>query len=103
MPTLEELLVQQAELQKQIDQMREEGKREAIREMKANMAKYGITCADLQCNSSVKPPKAPKTPTVVKYRKSDTETWVGRGPKPQWVKDVEAIGGNLNDYLVKEA
>ena len=28
--------------------MRAAGKREAIREMKANMAKYGITCADLQ-------------------------------------------------------
>ena len=101
MTTITDLRAQQAEIQKQIDRLRADGKRNAIKEIKAKMAEYEITVGDLQGSSALKAPKAPKSPSVIKYRKSAEETWVGRGPKPQWVKDYEAAGGNIRDFLVQ--
>jgi DNA-binding protein H-NS len=96
MSTIAELQAQMAAIQKQIDEQRATGKREAIIEIKAKMAEFNITIDDLQSKGV-----RVKVPSVVKYRKSASETWVGRGPKPQWVKDVEAAGGKLSDYLVQ--
>jgi len=101
MTTIAELQAQEAEIRKQIDRLRAEGKRNAIREIKAKMAEYEITADELQGTSTATTTKAPKAPSVVKYRKSETETWVGRGPKPQWVKDYEAAGGSIRDFLVQ--
>jgi DNA-binding protein H-NS len=101
MTTIAELQAQQAEIRKQIDRLRADGKRNAIKEIKAKMAEFEITADELQGTSTVKTAKVPKAPSVIKYRKSGTETWVGRGPKPQWVKDYEAAGGSVRDFLVQ--
>ncbi|MCF8382077.1 MAG: H-NS histone family protein [Chlorobium sp.] len=100
MQTIAELQAQMAAIQKQIEEQRAAGKREAISAIKAKMAEFDITVEDLQSRGFSRGFKE-KKPSVIKYRKSDSETWVGRGPKPAWVKDVEAAGGKISDYLVQ--
>jgi DNA-binding protein H-NS len=43
-----------------------------------------------------------RTPAVPKYRSPDGKEWVGRGPKPKWLREFEEGGGNSEDYLIKE-
>jgi len=43
-----------------------------------------------------------KVPSPIKYRKSESEYWVGRGPKPQWVKAIEREGENIELYRVQQ-
>jgi DNA-binding protein H-NS len=36
----------------------------------------------------------------VKYRDGEGNTWVGRGPRPQWLRDALANGKTLADFAV---
>jgi DNA-binding protein H-NS len=41
-----------------------------------------------------------KVPAVVKYRDEAGNTWVGRGKRPQWLRDALAAGKSLSDFAV---
>ena len=45
--------------------------------------------------------KAGKTARAVKYRNEAGEGWVGRGKRPQWLRDALAGGKTLEDFAVK--
>ncbi|NTW09805.1 MAG: H-NS histone family protein [Chlorobiaceae bacterium] len=104
MQTIAEIEAQIKELQEKKAKIQSQGKRKAIKEIKAKMAEYGITIDDLQVKLqekvSIHKPAKEKVPSVVKYRKSESETWVGRGPKPKWVKEIEAKGLNIEKFRV---
>lgn len=108
MATLAEINKKIAELQAQADKMREEGKANAIAEVKEKIKEFGITAQDLGFENPTaakksKSPTAPKDKNIA-YKKSESETWSGgRGPKPQWVKDVISKEGKeaLENYKVK--
>ena len=36
----------------------------------------------------------------VRFRDDEGNTWIGRGPRPQWLKDALASGKNLGDFAV---
>lgn len=93
----------------------------AIAEIKAKMAAYGITLADLGGKAkarrgrkpkAVKPAKAaakggkakaakPRKPVAAKYRNAATgETWSGRGKAPKWLAALEATGKRREEFLV---
>jgi DNA-binding protein H-NS len=38
---------------------------------------------------------------VVKFRNEAGATWVGRGKRPQWLRDALAAGKQLSDFAVK--
>ena len=44
----------------------------------------------------------PARKRVPKFRNTDNpaETWMGRGKRPNWLKEQLAAGRNLNDFLV---
>lgn len=94
----------------------------AIAEIKAKMAAYGITLADLgdkakarrrrkpkgakagkpakPANGQANPAKARK-PVAVKYRNPETgDTWTGRGQPSTWIKAMEAAGRKREEFLV---
>lgn len=101
MPTIAEIKAQIAELQKQADDMISNEKKNVIKEIRKKMEDYKITVDDLQSKAtSSKPPKEKKTP-VIKYRKENF-TWVGRGPKPQWIKTIESKGESIEKYRVSD-
>ena len=98
MTTLADIQKQIAELQKQAEEIVNNEKAAVVAEIKEKIAAYNITASELGFRKNSKN-AAPATKTV-KYKNDKGETWGGRGPKPQWVKDVEASGKSLTQYLV---
>lgn len=45
--------------------------------------------------------KAATTVVVVKFRDEQGRGWVGRGKRPQWLRDALAAGKSLQDFAVK--
>ena len=45
--------------------------------------------------------KAASAPAVMKYRDEQGRGWVGRGKRPQWLRDALAAGKTLQDFAVK--
>ena len=99
MAILSELLAQRAALEKQISQTRRDERQKAITQVKALMAEYGLTAADLKTRSA----KAARSGSKVaaKYRNKATgETWSGRGLQPRWLKAALGTGKKLTDFAV---
>ena len=42
-----------------------------------------------------------KGPAVVRYRDENGNTWVGRGKRPQWLRDALTAGKKLEELAVK--
>ncbi len=101
MTELAEIQAQIATLQKQEQELIYRERRAVVDDIKAQMVAYSITTEELERKvRSGKP--APKTPSPIKYRKSESEYWVGRGPKPQWVKAIEREGETIERYKVPQ-
>ncbi len=96
---LTELLAQKAALDKQIEQTQRDERQQAIAQVKALMAEYGLTAADLTARSATKTSVAKKV--AAKYRNKATgEAWSGRGLQPRWLKAALAGGKKLTDFAV---
>ena len=103
MPTLQELIDQQAALDRQIEVLRRESRVKAIAEVKAILAAHELTLADISTASSTprRGPKAGGSPVAAKYRHPQTgATWTGRGLKPRWLAAELAAGKKLEDFNV---
>ena len=111
MPNLQEIRDQIRALQEQERAAVLAQKEAILGEMRRNIQDLGITAKELgfasistsrNYSASVKSASSKiKSDRVVKYRKSDTEVWSGgRGPKPGWVKEIMANGGNIEAYRV---
>jgi DNA-binding protein H-NS len=44
---------------------------------------------------------APKTQAAAKYADDQGNTWVGRGKRPQWLRDALNAGKQLSDFAIK--
>lgn len=88
-PELSDLITQQAELAKQIAELKKANRKEALEQVKSLMAQYDITVEDLAKKTSsaagVKVP--PKWQDPVSGAK-----WTGRGKKPLFIREAEANG-----------
>ena len=96
-------MAQREALEKQIEQTKKQERGDAIEKVKALMAEYGLTVADL--GSRPAPGKAKKSRSgakvAAKYRNASTgETWSGRGLQPRWLKAALASGRKLADFAV---
>jgi DNA-binding protein H-NS len=110
-----------AQVLKQIDHLKQEAERlrrqevdGVIDRIRQAIAHYGLTAADLGLGrgSGVAKPTAKKTRgrrkgkpatggALAKYRDDQGRTWVGRGKRPQWLRDALAAGKSLEDFAVK--
>jgi DNA-binding protein H-NS len=99
---LSELLAQKAALEQQIADVQREQHSEAVAKVKALMAEYGLTLADI--GSSGKAAGAPKKTTgkvAAKFHNPATgDTWSGRGLKPKWLTAALASGRALSEFAV---
>jgi len=106
--TLSDLLAQKAALEKQIASFQREQRGEAIAKIKALMAEYGLTLADVGNASAAKPAvvakkktKAAGSKVAAKYRNPATgDTWSGRGLKPKWMTAALAAGASISDFAL---
>lgn len=104
MSTLQDLLSQRADIEKQIANMQLEARVATITKVKAMMAEFGLTAADISGKtSSPRAPAAVKAPSKVpaKYRNNATgDTWTGRGLQPKWLKAALADGAKIEEFTI---
>jgi DNA-binding protein H-NS len=99
--SLSELLAQKAAIEKQIADAQREQRADAIAKVKALMAEYGLTLADVSARAPVAPRKQPPAKVAVKFHNKATgETWSGRGLKPKWLTAALASGRSLTEFEV---
>jgi DNA-binding protein H-NS len=104
MATLNDLLAQKADLERQIADAQRAERGDAIARVKALMAEYGLTLADLGPRAIAAPRRAGGNSgkkVAPKYRDPATgKTWSGRGLKPTWLAAAIAAGKSLTDFSV---
>ncbi len=101
MSSIQELLAQKAALEKQIAEAQRAARSDAIAKVKALMAEYGLTAADLagKAPAAAKPEAGKKV--AAKYRDpASGQTWTGRGLKPKWLQAALASGKQLGDFAL---
>lgn len=97
---LSELLAQKAALEKQIADVQREARTEAVAKVRALMAEYGLTLADIGAKAPAVGKKA-ASKVAAKYHDPATgDTWSGRGLKPKWLSAALAAGRNLSEFTI---
>lgn len=100
MATLNDLLAQKAALEKQIADAQREERGAAIAKVKALMAEYGLSLADLSTRGPT-PARKGSGKVAAKFRNPATgDTWSGRGLKPNWLRAAIDAGRKLEDFAV---
>jgi DNA-binding protein H-NS len=87
-----------AKLQKQADELRLEEKLGVIGRIKEAIQVYGLTRQDLFVGGG-KGTSAKKSRSA-QYSDGKGNTWGGRGPRPQWLRDAVGAGRSLEDFRV---
>jgi DNA-binding protein H-NS len=100
--SLSELLAQKAALEKQIADTQREERADAVSQVRALMAQYGLSVADFGSKAAASPKGTGSTSKVAaKYRNPVTgQTWSGRGLKPTWLKAALDSGRTLADFAL---
>lgn len=100
MSSLNDLLAQKAALEQKIAEVQREERGTAITKVKALMAEYGLSLADLSGRPATAPRKT-SGKVAPKYRDPSTgNTWSGRGLKPNWLREAIASGRSLEDFSI---
>lgn len=113
--TYDQIQRQISQLQAEAEKLRRQEMGEVIARIRTAIEHYGITAADLGLGGAPKArraaPKARKAgakaaakpAAAVMYRDEAGNTWVGRGKRPQWLRDALAGGRSLEDFKVASA
>ena len=106
MASLQDLIAQKEALEREIERTKQQGRADAIAQIRALMSEYGLSATDLTGKSgkaskgkSAKGKSGGKVPA--KYRDSSSgETWSGRGLQPRWLKAALAAGRKLDEFAL---
>jgi DNA-binding protein H-NS len=119
MAKLTDLLAQKAALERKIAEARRAERADAIEQVRALMARYGLTLADLapkrrSAGATTAPAAEPAAPArrasrkgqplgkvAPKYRDPETgRTWSGRGLQPRWLSAALAAGRPIDAFRI---
>ncbi len=103
MQTLQELLDQQAALNREITELRLVQRTQAIAQIRSILDQHGMTMVDVTAAPSTahKAPSKTGKKVAPKYRHPDLGvTWTGRGLKPKWLSEELAGGKQLSDFAL---
>lgn len=104
--SINELLAQKAELERQIAEQTRAERASAVSQIKTLMSTYGLTPGDIVTDSGkvAKSParekSTPRATVAVKYRNDAGNTWTGRGLKPRWLTTALAGGATLEQFAI---
>ena len=99
--SLNELLAQRAELEKQIAETQNAERADAVAQIRGLMSQYGLTLADIGTKAASARRGGSGAKVAPKYRNPATgETWSGRGLKPKWLKAAIDSGRKLDDFTI---
>lgn len=99
MTNLETLYAQKAALEKQIADLQNQGRLDAIEKTRALVTEFALTSEDVFGGTKKKSGKGSLAGTKVaaKYREPETgKTWTGRGVAPTWI-----AGKDRDAFLIK--
>jgi len=102
--TVAEIQTQIDKLQAEANELRKKERPAVIQAMKESIALYGITAKELGlaaatgARAAASKPKA--GPAGTRYADGKGNTWVGRGKRPQWLRDALAQGHKLEEFTV---
>jgi DNA-binding protein H-NS len=100
-PAIEELIVQQHDLERQIREAQKKAKAEAVARIRQVMSDFGLTVADIAPSMRrTAPHSGLKVPPKYIHPVSGL-TWSGRGHKPTWLATALAEGKSLQDFAIK--
>ena len=103
--SLPELNALKSRVDQAITRVEKKERTKALKALKVKAKSLGFSLEDL-VGQSDKPakakPKKPRKPAKIAYRHPDDSslTWVGRGPRPKWLRDLLAKGKKLEDFKV---
>jgi len=101
MATLQDLLLQKEALEREIELKKKAERADAIARVRALMAEYGLTLADLGTKAAGKAGATRGAKVAAKYRNQATgESWSGRGLQPNWLKAALAAGRKIEEFAV---
>ncbi len=103
MPSLQELIAQRSEIEKQIADAQREERSSAISRIRTLMSEHGLSTADVSGRAASTRSGAARSSSKVapKYRNAATgDTWSGRGLQPKWLRAALSSGGNLDDFTI---
>lgn len=90
MSTLKDLIAQREALEKQIAEMRQLERSDAIGKALTLIAAHGLTQQDLFGGARGAPKVKAASTVAAKYRDPATgATWTGRGKAPRWIADKD--------------
>ena len=94
-------------LAKEAEQLKRKEVDGVIARIKEAIAAYGLTTVDLGLAAKRVPKPGfkkgkgkRKAVKAVKFRDAAGNTWVGRGPRPLWLRDALAAGKKVEDFAV---
>ena len=104
MSMINELIAARGELEKRIATMQHDARAMNIAKVRALMAEFGVTAADIKgkvtigrASGAVKP----RGKAVIKYHNAATgDSWAGRGKRPRWLTAALASGAKITDFAV---
>lgn len=102
--SLSELNALKKRVEKAIERQEKNRKAKALVALTAKAKELGFTLSDLTASGPGKSKPAPtkkrsKKPTH-RHPNDASKTWVGRGPRPQWLRDELAKGKDLASFAV---
>jgi DNA-binding protein H-NS len=103
MTSLQDLLRQKDDLERQIAAAKSRSRDEAIAKIRTLMQENGLSVSDL---TTLKPKKQVSStghirkPVATKYKDGQGNSWTGRGLKPKWLTAALSDGKALEDFKV---
>jgi DNA-binding protein H-NS len=92
-------------LQREAERLRQEEVAGVVARIKEAIQVYGLTAADLGLGGAPQKRLARKSPLgsakAVRYRDDAGNTWSGRGPRPQWLREALATGRSIEEFAVQ--
>lgn len=97
-----ELVQLRADVEEAISSLAERERQAAVDAARKAAAEHGFDLADLAPDLVGKPRGKSRSKNPAKYRNPEdpSQTWTGRGRKPQWVKDAQEAGKDLSDLAI---
>ena len=100
--TFAQLQKQIAELEAQAARLKSSEVPGVIRQVRELVAMYGLTAEQIFGSAPAAGRKSARAGSVqTRYSDSHGNTWVGRGKRPQWIRDALAAGHLLEEFETK--
>ncbi|MEX0305839.1 MAG: H-NS family nucleoid-associated regulatory protein [Ruegeria sp.] len=94
-----ELLELRSQIEKALKSAEARERKAALKAAEKAAAEFGFSLSELS-GDGAKSAKSPKAQPKYRNPNDSSQTWTGRGRKPQWVHDVLKAGADISDLEI---